>query len=338
MGQFAFITGIFGQDSRFLTKHLLDKNYTVYGMMRRSSKLSAMQDFIKDFGDKVKLRYGDMTDPSSIRKILAEAEPDEVYNLAAQSDVRVSFDIPEYTAEVNATGVVDLISAMREIVPQAKLYQASTSECFGRSKPPQNETSIFQPTSPYGTAKLHAYWEVRNAREGYNMFACNGLLFNHESEYRGENFVTRKITSSIARIVKGKQQCLSLGNLDAKRDWGSAQDFVKAMWMMLQHDKPDDYVVATGIAHTVREFLEMVLQCSGISYWHECSSDPLEEKYYNSKTGKVIVKIDPSFYRPVEVDYLLGDSTKIRNTLGWEPEVTLEQLVSIMYKHDFEVQ
>jgi len=280
------------------------------------------------------LRYGDLTDAGSIARVIAESRPHEVYNLAAQSHVRVSFDMPEYTSDVNATGVVNMLEALRSVRPEAKFYQASTSEMFGLTPPPQNEESLLHPRSPYGVAKVHGYWAVRNCRESYGTFASNGILFNHESERRGENFVTRKITKAVARIKLGNMnEEFLLGNLDAKRDWGYAKDYVKVMHLMLQHDEPDDFVVSTGVAHTVREFLEAAFRSVDIPVMSDGDTG-VDEKYIRQDTGEVVLKIDERFYRPAEVDYLCGDSSKAKTILGWEPETSFEQLVEIMVKHD----
>ena len=341
MNKVAFITGITGQDGTYLSELLLKKGYSVWGMVRRASNSGAIARIKKLTDGRVNLRYGDMTDPVSIRKILTECKPDEVYNLAAQSHVRVSFDVPEYTAKVNAVGVVDLLDAITSIVPEARFYQASTSEMFGHSTPPQDENTSFKPCSPYGSAKLHAYWHVKNIRDSFSLFASNGILFNHESERRGLNFVTRKITSTVAKIKLGIENKLSLGNLDAKRDWGHAEDYVRAMYLMLQHDVPDDYVISTGKANTVRSFLENTLKCAGIKFIvsHDSSKpeDPVGIQYINEDNGNIIVDIDPRFYRPVEVNYLCGKPDRARDILGWETIISFENLIERMYKNDFDI-
>lgn len=332
----ALITGITGQDGSYLAEFLLDKGYEVYGLVRRSStdnteRISHLLDGTK----KLTLHYGDMTDASSLSRLLYRLEPDEVYNLAAQSYVKVSFDTPEFTADVNAVGTVRLLESIREVNPGIKFYQASSSELFGKVQEiPQNETTPFYPRSPYAASKLYAYWITVNYREAYGLFACNGVLFNHESPRRGKNFVTRKITTGIADILNGKAECLYLGNLDAKRDWGYAGDYVEAMWLMLQQDKPDDYVVATGETHTVREFCELAFKNAGIDLiWKgEC----LNEKGIDKATGKVLVNVSSKFFRPTEVDLLLGNPAKAMSKLGWKPRVSFEELVAMMVKSDIQ--
>jgi len=333
MSKTALITGITGQDGMYLSEHLLDCGYDVWGIVRRSSDTGSI-DRIKDSNSKIHLRYGDMTDSASLRRIIKESTPDEIYNLAAQSHVRISFDIPEYTSEVNGSGVISLLDAVRDLHKVAKVYQASTSELYGSTSPPQNEDSPFHPRSPYGVSKLQAYWAIINYRESYDMFAAQGILFNHESPRRGENFVTRKITKSIARIKLGLQDCLYLGNLDAKRDWGFAGDYVKAMRLILQQDSPDDFVISTGKAHSVRDFLLIAFNCLGIEVESNGKSG-LDEEYIDCKSGKSIVKIDERFYRPAEVDYLLGDSSKAKAKLGWKPETSFDWLVETMVNSDF---
>ena len=285
---------------------------------------------------KLTLHYGDMTDASSLSRLLYRLEPDEVYNLAAQSYVKVSFDTPEFTADVNAVGTVRLLESIREVNPGIKFYQASSSELFGKVQEiPQNETTPFYPRSPYAASKLYAYWITVNYREAYGLFACNGVLFNHESPRRGKNFVTRKITTGIADILNGKAECLYLGNLDAKRDWGYAGDYVEAMWLMLQQDKPDDYVVATGETHTVREFCELAFKNAGIDLiW---KGEGLNEKGIDKATGKVLVNVSSKFFRPTEVDLLLGNPAKAMSKLGWKPRVSFEELVAMMVKSDIQV-
>ena len=314
----ALITGITGQDGSYLTELLLDQGYEVHGIVRRSSSFNRgrLEHLIQDrdvYGDRLFLHYGDMTDSSALNRILEKICPDEVYNLAAQSHVRISFDMPEYTGDVDALGVARLLDAIREVglARQCKFYQASTSEMFGASPPPQSEETPFHPRSPYAAAKLYAHWMVVNYREGYDLHASSGILFNHESPRRGENFVTRKIALGVARIAKGLQDKLYLGNLDAKRDWGHARDFVRAMYLMLQQPKGDDYVVATGETHSVREFLEHAFGHVDLNY----------QDY---------VEIDPRYFRPTEVDALCGDYSKAKRVLGWEPEITFETLVREM--------
>ena len=325
MAKKALITGITGQDGSYLAELLLSKGYEVYGVIRRSSSFNTgridpiYQDpHLPDV--RLRLVYGDLNDASSLNKILRTIQPDEIYNLGAQSHVRVSFDIPEYTAEVTGVGTVRLLEAIRESGLTPKFYQASSSEMFGKVQEiPQRETTPFYPRSPYGAAKLYAHWITVNYREGYNLFACSGILFNHESPRRGETFVTRKITKAAARIKLGLQQDLYLGNLDAKRDWGYAGDYVEAMWLMLQQDQPDDYVIATGETHTVREFLD-------VAFGHL----NLDWKQY--------VKIDPKYYRPTEVDLLIGDAAKARKQLKWEPRVRFKELVTMMVDADLEAE
>jgi GDPmannose 4,6-dehydratase len=317
----AFITGITGQDGSFLAELLLEKGYNVAGLIRRNSTLrkERVDHLANIYGnDKFNLYYGDLADSSVLNKLIAELKPDEVYNLAAQSHVRISWDIPVYTCDITGVGTVRLLEAIRNNYPKAKFYQASSSEMFGAAKPPQNENTIFYPRSPYGCAKVFSYNITKNYRESFGMFTCNGILFNHESSRRGENFVTRKITINAAKIKLGLESKLYLGNLDAKRDWGFAGDYVKAMWMMLQEDKPDDYVVATGEAHSVKEFLEEVFK-------------------YHKLDWKKYAEIDERLLRPAEVDSLLGDASKITKKLGWKPEVTFKDLAVMMAQSDFEL-
>lgn len=337
----ALITGITGQDGSYLAEVLLEKGYAVHGIARRTSLFnrSRVEDRVseaREKGETYELHYGDMGDSSSINRILSEVRPREVYNLAAQSHVGVSFDQPEYTCDVDATGVLRLLEGIRSLKLDTRFYQASTSELYGEVEEiPQTESTPFHPRSPYGVAKLYGYWIVRNYREAYGMHASNGILFNHESPRRGENFVTRKITIGLSRIKAGKQKTLSMGNLDAKRDWGFARDYVEMMWMMLQQDEPDDFVVATGETHTVREFIERSCEVAGMSLvWEGEGADELGR---NPETGDVIVNIDPRFYRPAEVELLLGDPAKAKKLLGWEPKVKFEQLVEIMMKADLEL-
>ena len=320
----AFITGITGQDGSFLVEFLLDRGYEVYGLIRRSSSFNTDRiDHIyqdpHERSARMRLVYGDLSDSSSLQTLLGDIKPDEIYNLGAQSHVRVSFDIPEYTGDVTALGTVRLLEAMRKTVPQAKFYQASSSELYGKvQEVPQTETTPFYPRSPYACAKAYAYHITVNYRESYNLFACNGILFNHESERRGETFVTRKITRAATRVKLGLQKKLYLGNLDAKRDWGHAKDYIRAQWLMLQHDTPDDFVIATGETHSVREFLEETFGLLDLD-WRE------------------FVEEDPRYLRPTEVDLLLGDASKARRVLGWEPEVDFKGLVKIMVEHDLEL-
>ncbi|MDD4877882.1 MAG: GDP-mannose 4,6-dehydratase [Candidatus Nanoarchaeia archaeon] len=325
MGKKALITGITGQDGSYLAELLLNKGYEVHGIIRRSSSFNTgrIDHIYKDPhlpSANLLLHYGDLNDGSSINKILRQVNPDEIYHLGAQSHVRVSFDIPEYTAEVTGLGTLRLLEAIKEINLQTRFYQASSSEMFGASPPPQNENTPLRPRSPYAAAKVFAYWIARNYREGYGMFNCNGILFNHESPRRGETFVTRKITKGIADIKAGRINKIYLGNLDAKRDWGFSGDYVKAMWLMLQQDKPDDYVIATGETHSVREFLEEAFKHAGLG------------DYQN------YVEIDPRYFRPTEVDALCGDASKAKRVLGWEPQIKFKELVHMMVDADLNNQ
>lgn len=341
----ALITGITGQDGSFLAEFLLEKGYEVHGIIRRSSSFNTgriehlyLDEWVRDMKQKrlVNLHYGDMTDSSSLVRIIQEVQPDEVYNLAAQSHVKVSFDCPEYTAEADATGVLRLLEAVRILGMEKKvrIYQASTSELFGLvQEVPQSETTPFYPRSPYGVAKQYGFWITKNYRESYGMFAVNGILFNHESERRGETFVTRKITLAAARIAQGFQDKLYLGNLSALRDWGYAKDYVECMWMMLQADKPDDYVIATGESHSVREFCTLAFHYAGIELRWE--GEGVDEKGIDKLTGKILVEVDPKYFRPAEVDQLLGNPDKARTILGWNPcKTSFEDLVRIMINHD----
>ena len=330
----AFVTGITGQDGSYLSELLLAKGYEVHGMIRRQS--TPCTERIEHLIDNKNffLHYGDMTDAGNLAMLIHKISPDEVYNLAAQSHVGTSFEVPAYTADVTGVGTVKLLEAIRQVKPDTKFYQASTSELFGGlpDTAPQSETTPFHPRSPYAAAKLYSYWITVNYREAYNIFACNGILFNHESPRRGEDFVTRKITLAIAKIMAGKQDKISLGNLNAKRDWGFAGDYVKGMWLMLQQDKPDDYVLATGETHTVREFVEAAFEHVGIKI--EWKGTGIDEKGYCAKTGKLLVDVNPKFFRPAEVDLLLGDSTKAEKNLGWKRKVTFNELVKIMLDSD----
>jgi GDPmannose 4,6-dehydratase len=320
----ALITGITGQDGSYLAEFLLAKGYTVYGIIRRSSSFNTgrIDHIYKDPHDpkpELRLVYGDLNDASSLNRVIRTVQPDEIYHLGAQSHVRVSFDVPEYTGEVTGLGTVRLLDAIREAGVKTKFYQASSSEMYGNMPGPLTEQTPFQPRSPYAAAKVYAYWVTVNYREGYKIFACNGILFNHESPRRGETFVSRKITKAAARIKLGRQDKLFLGNLDAKRDWGYAPDYVEAMWMMLQHPEPDDYVIATGETHSVREFLDLAFGQLGMDW----------KKY---------VEIDPRYYRPTEVDLLLGDCAKARKILGWKPRVRFDELVKLMVEADLEAE
>jgi GDPmannose 4,6-dehydratase len=324
MAKRALITGITGQDGSFLTELLLEKGYEVFGIIRRSSSFNTARiDHLyrdpHEAGTKLRLFFGDLNDSSSLNTIIRQTQPDEIYNLGAQSHVRVSFDVPEYTAEVTALGTVRLLEAIREIGIQPKFYQASSSELFGKvAETPQNESTPFYPRSPYGCAKAYAYHITVNYREAYGLFACNGILFNHESERRGETFVSRKITRAATRIKLGLQDKLYLGNLDARRDWGYAADYVQAMWLMMQAERPDDYVIATGVTHSVRDFLDTTFGYLDLDW----------NKY---------VEIDPRYYRPSEVDLLQGDFGKARRELGWEPRVSFSEMVKLMVDHDLEL-
>jgi GDPmannose 4,6-dehydratase len=331
----ALITGIRGQDGAYLAKLLLDKGYEVWGADRRSGEGSNWR--LKELGieDKVKIIYMDLLEITNIKRVIEIIKPDEVYNLAAQSFVQASFDMPILTAEINALGVLRLLEVLREIKPDAKFYQASTSEMFGKAQQiPQNEKTPFYPRSPYAVSKLFAHWITVNYREAYGMFACSGILFNHESPLRGLEFVTRKITYGIARIKYGLQDKIVLGNLDAKRDWGYAPEYVEGIWLMLQQSVPDDYVLATGETHTVREFVEKAFLCAGMEI--EWDGEGINIKGIEKKSGKVVVEVSPEFYRPAEVDILIGDATKAREKLGWNPKTKFEELVEIMVKADLD--
>jgi len=330
----AFITGVTGQDGSYLAELLLEKGYEVHAIIRRSSIFNTHRiDHILG-NSNFYTYYGDLTDSSSLHRIIAKVKPDEVYNLGAQSHVAVSFEVPEYTAEVDATGAIRLLDTIRDSRVDCKYYQASTSELFGGipGTEPQNELTPFYPKSPYGAAKLFAYWVTVNYRESYGLFACNGILFNHESPRRGETFVTKKITKAVARIHQGKQKVLKLGNLDAKRDWGHARDFVYAQWLMLQQDQPKDYVIATGENHTVREFVELSFNEIGIVVsWKGKGTN---EKGFDTKTGDILVEIDEKYFRPSEVELLLGDPSKAEKELGWKRKVSFQELVSGMVQYD----
>jgi GDPmannose 4,6-dehydratase len=341
----ALISGITGQDGSFLAEFLIEKGYEVHGIIRRSSSFNTsriehlyLKEWIKDQKQEraINLHYGDMTDSSSLIRILQQVQPDEIYNLAAQSHVKVSFDVPEYTAETDAVGTLRLLEAIRilGLENKTKIYQASTSELYGLVQEiPQKETTPFYPRSPYGVAKLYGFWITKNYRESYGMFAVNGILFNHESERRGETFVTRKITLAAARIAKGLQDKLYLGNLSALRDWGYAKDYVECMWLMLQYEKPEDFVIATGEAHSVREFCTLAFKYAGIELKWE--GEGVNEKGIDVATGRVLVEVDEKYFRPAEVEQLLGDATKAQTLLGWNPRKTsFEDLVKIMVEHD----
>ena len=343
----ALITGITGQDGSFLAEFLLQKGYEVHGILRRSSSFNTgrlehlyFDEWVRDMKQQrtINLHYGDLTDSSSLIRIIQEVQPDEIYNLAAQSHVKVSFDVPEYTADADAIGTLRMLEAVRilHLEKKTKIYQASTSELFGLvQEVPQKETTPFYPRSPYGVAKQYGFWITKNYRESYGMFAVNGILFNHESERRGETFVTRKISLAVARIKQGVQDKLYMGNLDARRDWGYAKDYVQCMWMILQHETPEDFVIATGEMHTVREFCTLAFAEVGIKIRWEGTG--VEEKGIDEETGRVLVEVDPKYFRPAEVEQLLGDPTKAKTLLGWNPTQTpFPELVKIMVKHDME--
>ncbi|OIO54301.1 GDP-mannose 4,6-dehydratase [Candidatus Peregrinibacteria bacterium CG1_02_54_53] len=338
----ALITGITGQDGSYLAEFLLAKGYEVHGIVRRASTFNRgrIEHIFKDISrdaPNFQLHYGDLGDSNSLLRILMKVKPDEIYNLAAQSHVGVSFDMPEYTGDITAIGTTRLLEALRTSGLQSRFYQASSSELYGKAVTnPQNEDTPFYPRSPYGCAKAYAFYLTRNYRESYNMYAVNGILFNHESPRRSENFVTRKITLSIANILAGKQECLYLGNLEAKRDWGYAKEFVEGMWMMLQQPEPEDFVLATGRTATVREFLELALTEAGISFGRSGADN--NEVYTDTRSGKIIVRVDPHYYRPAEVDCLLGDASKAREKLGWQPKTTLPDLVALMVRADLAAQ
>jgi GDPmannose 4,6-dehydratase len=345
MTKVALITGITGQDGSFLAEFLLEKNYEVHGTIRRSSSFNTgriehlyLDEWVRDMKRKrlINLHYADMTDSSSLIRVIQTVKPDEIYNLAAQSHVKVSFDVPEYTAESDAVGTLRLLEAVRilGLEKSTRIYQASTSELYGLvQEVPQKETTPFYPRSPYGVAKQYGFWITKNYREAYGMFAVNGILFNHESERRGETFVTRKITLAAARIAQGHQDKLYLGNLSARRDWGYAKDYVECMWLMLQHHTPEDFVIATGQMHTVREFCTLAFEEAGISLRWE--GEGVEEKGIDITSGKVLVEVDPKYFRPAEVEQLMGDPSKAKKLLGWNPTRTsFEDLVKLMVKHD----
>ena len=330
----ALITGITGQDGSYLAELLLEKGYNVYGIMRRKSVVDyGNVDHIKD---KIHFIYADMTDPVSLITAMKISQADEVYNLAAQSFVATSWEQPLATADIDAIGVTNMLEAIRIVKPSAHFYQASTSEMFGLVQEiPQSETTPFYPRSPYGVAKLYGHWITKNYRESYDLYACSGILFNHESERRGKEFVTRKITNAVARIKHGIQDCLELGNMDAKRDWGHSKDYVKAMWLMLQQDAPDDYVIATNETRTVREFVDTAFKHVGIDI--EWNGEGVNETGTDKTTGKVVVKVNPQFFRPAEVELLLGNPAKAETKLGWEREISFSELVERMVKNDMEL-
>ena len=333
----ALITGITGQDGSYLLEILLNKGYEVHGLIRRSSSFNTGRiDHIindKKYNDQFFFHHGDLTDASGLNRVLEKIGPTEIYNLAAQSHVKVSFDIPDYTAQVDALGTLRLLDAIRETQIETKFYQASTSELFGKvQETPQNEKTPFYPRSPYGVAKLYAYWIVKNYREAYDIYACNGILFNHESPRRGKTFVTRKIVQAACKIKENLQECLFLGNLNSKRDWGYAPEFCEGMWLMLQQEEPDDYVLSTGSAHTVREFVEIAFKELDIVI--EWSGEGVNEVGIDTKTGKTVIMIDSNYFRPTEVDVLIGDSSKARTQLGWESKTTLRDMIKLMVSSD----
>ncbi len=334
MKKTALITGITGQDGSYLAEFLLEKGYAVHGICRRSSVNNLGR--IEHILDRITLHDGDLTDASSLIRIIRSVEPDELYNLAAQSQVKVSFDVPSYSGDVDALGALRILEAVRilGLAKKTKIYQASTSELFGKAEEfPQNEKTPFHPYSPYAVAKLYGYWITKEYREAYGMFAVNGILFNHESERRGETFVTRKITLAAGRIAEGLQDRLELGNLSSRRDWGYAKDYVECMWLMLQQETPDDFVIATGVQHTVREFTESAFAANGISLRWEGSG--IEEKGVDEETGRVLVCVNPKWFRPTDADDLLGDPAKAKAVLGWDPgKTSYEELVRIMAEHD----
>lgn len=338
MSRVALITGITGQDGSYLTELLLGKGYEVHGIIRRHSTpcTDRIDHLLEDrqYKDRLFLHYGDLTDTSCLSNIINTYKPDEVYNLAAQSHVGISFEVPEYTADVTGVGTIRILEAIHQSGLNCKYYQASTSELFGGlpETAPQSETTPFYPKSPYGAAKLYSYWITVNYRESYNLFACNGILFNHESPRRGDNFVTRKITIAVANIMAGKQEKLSLGNMDAKRDWGFAGDYVEGMWRILQQDKPGDYVLATNETHTVREFVELAFAEVGVTV--EWNGTGVEEKGYDKATGRLLVDVNPEFFRPAEVEFLWGDASRAERELGWKREVSFPQLVQMMVDED----
>jgi len=347
MRKIALISGITGQDGSFLAEFLIEKGYEVHGILRRSSSFNTnriehlyLDEWVRDMKKNrlVNLHYGDMTDSSSLIRIIQQIQPDEIYNLAAQSHVKVSFDVPEYTAEVDAVGTLRMLEAVRilGLEKKTRIYQASTSELYGLvQEVPQKETTPFYPRSPYGVAKQYGFWITKNYRESYGMYAVNGILFNHESERRGETFVTRKITLAAARIAQNLQDKLYLGNLDSLRDWGYAKDYIECMWLMLQHDKPEDFVIATGEYHTVREFCTLAFKEAGITLRWEGTG--VDEKGIDVNSERILVEVDPKYFRPAEVEQLLGDPTKAKTLLGWNPTKTsFPELVQIMVKHDLE--
>jgi len=339
----ALITGITGQDGSYLAELLLEKGYEVHGLIRRSSSINTWRiDHLYNneeiLNKKLFLHYSDMTDSISVSNLISKIKPDEIYNLAAQSHVKISFEIPEITAETDAIGTLKLLEAVKNLglINKTKIYQASTSELYGKVlEMPQNEDTPFYPRSPYGVAKLYAFWIIKNYREAYNIFACNGILFNHESERRGFNFVTRKITIGLSKIKLGKQDILELGNINSKRDWGHAKDYVEAMWLMLQQDKPEDFVIATEETHSVREFIEVC--CKEIGIKLKWKGSGIDEVGIDEESGKTIIKVNPKYFRPTEVDVLLGDSSKVKRKLNWEAKIKFNDLAKLMVKSDYKL-
>ena len=325
----ALITGITGQDGSYLAELLLEKGYEVHGIVRRSSLINTHR--IDGIYDRLSLHYGDLTDSTNLVRIIQKVQPDEIYNLGAQSHVKVSFEMPEYTADVDALGTLRILEAVRLLgmEDRVRIYQASTSELYGLvQETPQKETTPFYPRSPYGVAKLYGYWIIKNYREAYGMYACSGILFNHESPRRGETFVTRKITQALSKISVGLQDCLYLGNLDAKRDWGHAKDFVEAMWLMLQQDEPEDFVIATGVQYSVKDFVEEAAPYFGMNIvW---LNEGLDTVGYDRNSKKIVIRVDPKYFRPAEVETLLGDASKAKEKMGWEPKTSFKQLVEDM--------
>jgi GDPmannose 4,6-dehydratase len=338
----AIITGITGQDGSYLAEFLYEKGYEVHGIIRRGSSFNTwrIDHLYKDphYAERFFLHYGDLTDSTNLIRLIKKIEPDEIYNLGAQSHVKVSFDVPEYTANSDALGVLRILEAVRllDMTKKVKIYQASTSELYGKiQETPQTEKTPFYPRSPYGVAKLYAYWIIKNYREAYDMYACNGILFNHESPRRGQTFVTRKVTMGLAKIKMGQQDKIYLGNLEAKRDWGYAKEFVEAMWLMLQQDKPRDFVIATGETHSVRELVEET--CNALEIEIEWKGKGIDEVGIDKKTGKTIIEIDPEYFRPTEVDLLIGDGSKAKKELGWKPKTKFKDLVKLMAESDLEI-
>lgn len=329
----AIITGITGQDGSFLAEILLEKGYEVHGIIRRASNFNTDRIEHLMSHPQLKLHHGDLGDSANLNKLLSSIQPDEIYNLGAQSHVAVSFEVPEYTAQVDAVGTLRLLDAMANHCPNARFYQASTSELYGLVQEiPQKETTPFYPRSPYGVAKLYGFWITKNFRESYNLYACNGILFNHESERRGKTFVTRKVTIGLSEIFYGLRKTIKMGNIDSQRDWGYAKEYVEAMWLMLQQEKPEDYVIATGKIYTVRDFIQRAAKHVGMDIVWE--GEGVNEKGIDIKTGKLIVEIDPRYFRPAEVELLVGDASKAKREMGWETKVELDELIEIMMKND----